>query len=65
MYHLWNGLADYVAEHGIEILFGVASFHGTDVGGAGRNRCRCCITTTSRRRRCGSARSRANSSAWT
>ncbi|WP_205389228.1 GNAT family N-acetyltransferase [Sulfitobacter sp. JL08] len=29
--HLWNGLADYVADHGIEILFGVASFHGTDV----------------------------------
>ncbi|MEX0366853.1 MAG: GNAT family N-acetyltransferase [Ruegeria sp.] len=31
MYHLWNGLAGYVAEHGIEVLFGVASFHGTDV----------------------------------
>ncbi|WP_299731821.1 GNAT family N-acyltransferase [uncultured Tateyamaria sp.] len=31
MYHLWNGLAGYVAEHGIDILFGVASFHGTDV----------------------------------
>lgn len=30
MYHLWNGLAHYVAEHGIEILFGVASFHGID-----------------------------------
>ncbi len=30
MFHLWNGLADYVAEHGIEVLFGVASFHGTD-----------------------------------
>lgn len=30
MVHLWNGLADYVAQHGIEILFGVASFHGTD-----------------------------------
>lgn len=30
MYHLWNGLARYVAEHDIEILFGVASFHGTD-----------------------------------
>jgi len=30
MYHLWNGLAHYVAEHDIEILFGVASFHGTD-----------------------------------
>ncbi|WP_415920465.1 GNAT family N-acetyltransferase [Tateyamaria sp. SN6-1] len=31
MYHLWNGLADYVAQHEIDILFGVASFHGTDV----------------------------------
>jgi len=30
MYHLWNGLADYVAENRVEILFGVASFHGTD-----------------------------------
>ncbi|MDC0343636.1 GNAT family N-acetyltransferase [bacterium] len=30
MYHLWTGLADYVAEHAIEVLFGVASFHGTD-----------------------------------
>lgn len=31
MHHLWGGLADYVAEHRIDILFGVASFHGTDV----------------------------------
>lgn len=30
MFLLWNGLADYVLDHGIEILFGVASFHGTD-----------------------------------
>ncbi|WP_299844439.1 GNAT family N-acyltransferase [uncultured Roseovarius sp.] len=30
MYHLWNGLARYVADHDIEILFGVASFHGVD-----------------------------------
>jgi len=30
MYHLWQGLARYVTDHGIEILFGVASFHGTD-----------------------------------
>lgn len=30
MHILWNGLADYVAQHSIEILFGVASFHGTD-----------------------------------
>lgn len=28
---LWNGLADYVAAHEIEVLFGVASFHGTDI----------------------------------
>ncbi|OOY03054.1 ornithine-acyl-ACP acyltransferase [Thioclava sp. F28-4] len=27
---LWNALADYVLAHDIEILFGVASFHGTD-----------------------------------
>ena len=33
MYHLRNGLADYVARHRVEILFGVASFHGTDVAG--------------------------------
>lgn len=31
LYHLWNGLADYVLAHDIEILFGVASFHGTDL----------------------------------
>ncbi len=31
MYHLWNGLATYVVERQIEVLFGVASFHGTDV----------------------------------
>lgn len=30
MYHLWTGLAQYVEQHGVEILFGVASFHGTD-----------------------------------
>jgi putative hemolysin len=30
MFHLWNGLADYVLSRGIEILFGVASFHGRD-----------------------------------
>jgi len=28
MFHLWNGLAEYVLRHGVEILFGVASFHG-------------------------------------
>lgn len=31
MFRLWNALADYVLERGIEVLFGVASFHGTDV----------------------------------
>lgn len=31
MFQLWNGLAEYVAEHSIEVLFGVASFHGTDI----------------------------------
>jgi len=31
MLMLWNALADYVLVHEIEILFGVASFHGTDV----------------------------------
>jgi len=30
MYLLWNGLGDYVLSHGIEVMFGVASFHGTD-----------------------------------
>ncbi len=30
MLHLWNALADYVLEREIEVLFGVASFHGTD-----------------------------------
>ena len=30
MYHLWNGLADYVLQHEIEVLFGVASFHSVD-----------------------------------
>ncbi|MDP5216188.1 GNAT family N-acyltransferase [Ruegeria sp. 2205SS24-7] len=31
MYHLWNGLSEYVSDHDIEVLFGVASFHGTDM----------------------------------
>ncbi|WGW02961.1 GNAT family N-acetyltransferase [Tropicibacter oceani] len=30
MFHLWQGLAGYVQQHRIDILFGVASFHGTD-----------------------------------
>jgi putative hemolysin len=31
MFLLWQGLADYVRQHDIEVLFGTASFHGTDV----------------------------------
>ncbi len=31
MFHLWNGLAEYVIERQIEVMFGAASFHGTDV----------------------------------
>lgn len=31
MHHLWTALARYIARHEIEVLFGVASFHGTDV----------------------------------
>ena len=30
MYELWHGLAAFVLAQGIGILFGVASFHGTD-----------------------------------
>ena len=30
MVHLWNGVARYARRHGSEVLFGVASFHGTD-----------------------------------
>lgn len=30
MFLLWNGLASYVLERGIEVMFGAASFHGTD-----------------------------------
>ncbi len=31
MLQLWDGLAAYVKDHGIDVLFGVASFHGTDI----------------------------------
>ena len=31
MVMLWNALAEYVVRHGIEIMFGVASYHGTDL----------------------------------
>jgi len=30
MHLMWNGLADYVLSQDIEIMFGVASFHGTN-----------------------------------
>ena len=30
MHLLWTGLGEYVAERGVEIMFGVASFHGAD-----------------------------------
>ena len=30
MYHIWNALAEHVVETGVDVLFGVASFHGTD-----------------------------------
>ncbi|MEX0970232.1 MAG: GNAT family N-acyltransferase [Paracoccaceae bacterium] len=30
MHLLWDGLGDYVTERGIEVMFGVASFHGTN-----------------------------------
>lgn len=30
LFQLWSGLADYVLTHDIELMFGVASFHGTD-----------------------------------
>ncbi|PZO63118.1 MAG: ornithine-acyl-ACP acyltransferase [Paracoccus denitrificans] len=30
MFLMWNGLAEYVLDRGIEVLFGVASFHGLD-----------------------------------
>lgn len=31
MMRLWSGLSDYIIRHDIDILFGVASFHGTDI----------------------------------
>ncbi|MGB7316354.1 MAG: GNAT family N-acyltransferase [Planktotalea sp.] len=30
MYHLWSALAEHIMREGIDILFGVASFHGSD-----------------------------------
>lgn len=31
MMHLWSAVAAYIAQHKIDLVFGVASFHGTDV----------------------------------
>jgi putative hemolysin len=31
LFYLWAGLSDYVADHAIEVLFGTASFAGTDL----------------------------------
>lgn len=31
MLQLWQGLAEYVQDNAVEVLFGVASFHGTDI----------------------------------
>lgn len=31
LYRMWSGLAAYVLEEGFDVLFGVASFHGTDI----------------------------------
>ena len=31
MHLMWRALADHISERGIKIMFGVASFHGTDV----------------------------------
>ncbi|MEM6823556.1 MAG: GNAT family N-acyltransferase [Pseudomonadota bacterium] len=30
MLRLWQGLGDYISDRGIEVMFGVASFHGVD-----------------------------------
>jgi len=32
LYQLWNGLAEYVLARDIDVMFGTASFHGTDPG---------------------------------
>ncbi|MEN8836832.1 MAG: GNAT family N-acyltransferase [Celeribacter marinus] len=31
LFHMWAGLAKFVFEGGYDVLFGVASFHGTDI----------------------------------
>ena len=36
MFLLWNALADYVLERGVEVMFGAASFHGTDAAALAR-----------------------------
>ncbi len=57
MFHLWSGLAAYVFEHEIEVLFGVASFHGTDVDALAAP-LSLCITAILRRKTCGCAHRR-------
>lgn len=32
LHMMWSGLAQYVIKNNVEVLFGVASFHGVDVG---------------------------------
>ncbi len=32
MMYLWQGLSRYIAQHRVDVLFGAASFHGTDIG---------------------------------
>ncbi|MGB1209317.1 MAG: GNAT family N-acetyltransferase, partial [Paracoccaceae bacterium] len=32
MFHMWQALAEYVDARALQVLFGVASFHGTDLG---------------------------------
>lgn len=31
LYQMWSGLAKYVLDEGFDVLFGVASFHGTEI----------------------------------
>ena len=55
MYVLWNGLGEYVRDHGVEILFGTASFHGTDLD-ALADSLLFCTTATLRPKNCACAR---------
>jgi putative hemolysin len=62
MYHLWAALAGYVAEHEIEVLFGVASFTGLTPR-HWQHPCPCCTIATLPPATCGSRRG--NTSQWT